>query len=171
MKYTKSDFLRAEEPTITVDEVLEDMDPALFAETPVESVPTCHVTGTLHFDGKSRVVSHIELDGILTVSDSITGEDVDVDFQTDSETEYSFEPLADSDEEEVVVVKQNTIDLMDEIIQAIAYEAPMSITCLKREDYPSGSGWSLSSDQDQIQNEKEEDPRWAKLKEFQIEDD
>lgn len=189
MKYTKKDFLTASEPSIKVDAQLDDLPETLFAGTPVVRVPECDVTGTLHFDGKSRVISSLQIQGVMTVPDSITGEDVDVDFDTESETEYSFEPLQpnsgsrsahagrsnddeeDFSEEEVVVVKMNTIDLMDEIIQAIVYEAPMSITRLERDEFPQGSGWTLTSDQDAAPAEPQEDPRWAKLKEFDLEDD
>lgn len=200
VKYTKKDFLTASEPTIEVDAQLTDLPEDLFTGTPVVNVPECHISGTLHYDGKSRVISRLELSGVMTVPDSITGEDVDVDFDTESETEYSFDPIAeqgadakagsskyraedalyDADEassvyeedgEEVVIVKMNTIDLMDEIIQAIVYEAPMSITRLDREDFPQGEGWTLISDQDPVSSQQQEDPRWAKLKEFKIDDD
>lgn len=167
MKYRRSDFLASRDSAIEVDEILDGLDETLFAGTPVLSVSECDVRGTLHFDGKNRVVSSLEIDGIMLVPDSITGQSVESEFYADSETVYSFEP---TDEEDVVVVLQDTIDLTPEIIQAIAYEAPMSITRLKREDYPSGNGWSLVSDKD-APKPKEEDPRWAKLKDFQIEDD
>lgn len=108
----------------------------------------------------------------MTVLDSITNEDLDIDFETVSETVYSFSPVSDDEQDdEVVVVKKDTIDLNPEIFQAIIFDAPMSITALSREDYPEGNGWVLLSDQDEQNDEEAVDPRWAKLKDFQLNDD
>ena len=171
VKFKRSDFLAAPKSSIPVD--LDYCDPTgeRFVNTPVQALPHCHIEGTLHFDGKSKVVSSLHYTGTMTVIDSITGEDLDVDFETDSRQEYSFDPLTeDDDEEEIIRVYKDVIDLTDEAEEAIAYEAPMSITHLAREEYPQGEGWTLTSDQDAIPETKEEDPRWAKLKEFKFED-
>lgn len=170
MKYTRNEFLIAESASIPVDLVIENLDEQHFAESPIRALPYCHVSGWLHFDGKSRVVSELALEGTMIVPDSITDEDVEVDFDTSSNTEYSFEPVGE-DEEEVVVLPLETLDLLDEIVQAVVFEAPMSITRLARDEYPSGNGWTLISDQDETpEEEKEIDPRWAKLKDIQFED-
>lgn len=171
MKYTRNDFLAALNQTIEIDEQISVEENPHLHNTEVKSVPQCHITGALHFDGRNKVSSELHLEGVMTVLDSITGEDLDLDFETDSETVYSFVPVSE-DEDEVIAVKKDTIDLNPEIFQAIVYEAPMSITRLSRDEYPSGNGWKLISDQDPKSNEDDEiDPRWAKLKDFQVEDD
>ncbi|MGM9960500.1 MAG: YceD family protein [Allobaculum sp.] len=171
MKFKRSDFLAAPESSIHVSLDYADPTGERFVNTPVKAVPSCRIEGILHFDGRSRVVSSLHYTGIMTVEDSITGEDLDVDFETDSQKEYSFDPLEeDDDEEEIIRVFKDILDLTDEAEEAIAYEAPMSITHLAREEYPQGEGWSLISDQDAVPDTQEEDPRWAKLKEFKFED-
>lgn len=171
VKFRKSDFMAAPDDYLEVNTDLADLDGAQFVNTPVLAVPECHVEGTLQFDGRSRVVSNLHYSGFMIVEDSITGEDLEYDFEADSEKEYSFDPLEDTDDQEdILVVNNNTIDLNDEMIEAIVYEAPMSITRLAREDYPSGKGWSLTSDQDEGDSQQQEDPRWAKLKDLNFED-
>lgn len=169
MKYTRIDFLTADNQTIYIDEEISVEESSFLHNTEVKSIPDCHVYGTLHFDGKERVTSDLHLEGIMTVLDSITGEDLDVDFETETQSVYSFEPVHDDDE--VITVKKDTVDINPEIFQAIVYEAPMSMTRLPREEYPSGKGWKLISDQDQTSTSDEIDPRWAKLKDFHLEDD
>ncbi len=170
MKFRRSDFLAAPESSIHVDLEFSDPTGERFVNTPVKALPECHIEGTLHFDGKSRVVSSLQYTGTMTVEDSITGEDLDVEFETESEKEYSFDPVEPEDDEEIIRVYRDTLDLSDEAQEAIVYEAPMSVTRLAREDYPQGEGWTLTSDQDPQMDKKEEDPRWAKLKEIQFEE-
>lgn len=171
MKYTRRDFLAASDQSISVDEWISVQKSEFLDQSPVKAVPECHITGSLHFDGKSRVTSDLHLEGIMTVLDSITDEDLDTEFEAESETVYSFDPVSQGEEdEEIVVVKKDTIDINPEIFQAIVFEAPMSITSVSREDYPKGNGWAVLSDQDKTQ-EEETDPRWAKLKDFQFNDD
>ena len=171
MKYRRSDFLAAPDSSIPVSLDFSDPEGERFVNTPIIALPDCHIEGILHFDGKSRVVSNLHLEGVMVVEDSITGEDLELEFDTDSEKEYSFDPLETADEaEEIVRVFKDTLDLGDEIVEAIVYEAPMSITRLAREEYPQGEGWSLISDQDADDSKSEEDPRWAKLKELNFED-
>lgn len=171
MKFTKNDFLMAENLSIHVDEWLRLEEEERFGQSVVRSVPECHVEGDLHYDGKSRVTSDLHLEGCMIVPDSITDEDLELDFETDSEMVYSFDPLKSDDDQEIVVVKKDTIDLNPEIFQAIVFEAPMSITRLPRDQYPAGNGWALLSDQDKKEDKKEIDPRWAQLSDFKFEDD
>ena len=127
-----------------------------------------HVTGTLQFDHRSLVFSDLDLDGVMIVLDSITMEDLEVAFDTKSQETYSFDPIKENDED-IIVVKKDTVDINPEIFQAIIYEAPMSITRLPRDQYPKGDGWQLLSDQDK--EEPKIDPRWEKLNDFKLDDD
>ena len=133
MRFTKKDFLNATNNTIQIDEWISVEENDLLHHSQVKSIPEVHVTGTLQFDGTALVFSDLDLDGVMTVLDSITMEDLEVAFDTKSQETYSFEPLQniENSDEEIIVVKKDTIDLNPEIFQAILYEAPMSITsCL-----------------------------------------
>ncbi|WP_296240844.1 YceD family protein [uncultured Faecalicoccus sp.] len=168
MKFTKKDFQIAENGVISIDEWISVEDNDFLRHTQVKSIPEVHITGTLQFDQSSLVFSDLELDGVMIVPDSITLEDLEVIFDTTSQVTYSFDPVT-QDDDEIIVVKKDTIDLNPEILQAVIYEAPMHITRLPRDQYPKGDGWQVLSDQDP--KEEKIDPRWAKLNEFKMDDD
>lgn len=168
MKFTKKDFLNAKNGIIEIDEWIAVEENDLLHHTQVKSIPEVHVTGTLQFDHRSLVFSDLDLDGVMIVLDSITMEDLEVAFDTKSQETYSFDPVKENDED-IIVVKKDTVDINPEIFQAIIYEAPMSITRLPRDQYPKGDGWQLLSDQDK--EEPKIDPRWEKLNDFKLDDD
>ena len=168
MKFTKKDFLNAKNGIIEIDEWIAVEENDLLHHTQVKSIPEVHVTGTLQFDHRSLVFSDLDLDGVMIVLDSITMEDLEVAFDTKSQETYSFDPIQENDED-IIVVKKDTVDINPEIFQAIIYEAPMSITRLPRDQYPKGDGWQLLSDQDK--EEPKIDPRWEKLNDFKLDDD
>ena len=168
MKFTKKDFLNAKNGIIEIDEWIAVEENDLLHHTQVKSIPEVHVTGTLQFDHRSLVFSDLDLDGVMIVLDSITMEDLEVAFDTKSQETYSFDPIKENDED-IIVVKKDTVDINPEIFQAIIYEAPMSITRLPRDQYPKGDGWQLLSDQDK--EESKIDPRWEKLNDFKLDDD
>lgn len=168
VKFTKKDFLNAKNGIIGIDEWIAVEENDLLHHTQVKSIPEVHVTGTLQFDHRSLVFSDLDLDGVMIVLDSITMEDLEVAFDTKSQETYSFDPIKENDED-IIVVKKDTVDINPEIFQAIIYEAPMSITRLPRDQYPKGDGWQLLSDQDK--EEPKIDPRWEKLNDFKLDDD
>lgn len=170
MKYTKKDFFNAPNHTIHVDEWIAVEENEFLHHTQVKSIPKAHITGTLQYDGSGLVFSDLELDGVMIIPDSITSEDLEVEFETESQETYSFEPIEGDNENEVIVAKKDTIDINPAVFQAIVYEAPMSLTRLPRDQYPKGDGWALISDQDEPEEDKI-DPRWAKLKDFKLDDD
>lgn len=169
VKYRKIDFLNAKNHIIDIDEWIAVEENDLLHHTSVKSIPKVHVTGTLQFDGSDLVTSDLCLEGVMIVLDSITNEDLEVEFDTESQQTYSFAPVEDAEDQEIIVVKKDTIDINPEIFQAILYEAPMSITRLPRDQYPKGDGWQLLSDQDE--QEPKIDPRWEKLNDFKLDDD
>ena len=171
VKYTKKDFLNAPNKTIQVDEWIAVEENDLLHHSQVKSIPEVHIHGTLQFDGSTLVFSDLNLDGTMIVLDSITDEDLEVAFDTKSQETYSFVPVSEDEEmdEEIIVVKKDTIDINPAVFQAVLYEAPMSLTRLPRDQYPKGDGWQLLSDQDEVKPAM--DPRWEKLNEFKLEDD
>ncbi len=171
MKYTKKDFLNASNHIIKIDEWIAVEENELLHHSQVKSIPEVHITGTLQFDGSTLVFSDLDLEGTMIVLDSITDEDLEVAFDTKSQDTYSFAPIPEDveAEEDIIVVKKDTVDINPAVFQAILYEAPMSITRVPRDQYPKGDGWQLLSDQDEVKPAI--DPRWEKLNEFKLEDE
>ena len=90
MKFNRKDFLNANNHIIEIDEWIAIEENDLLHHTSVKSVPDVHVTGTLEFDGMNFVSSDLSMDGTMVVLDSITNEDIDVPFETESQQTYSF---------------------------------------------------------------------------------
>lgn len=172
VKFTKREFLNAPLGKIHIDEWIAVEENDFLHHTQVKSIPKVHVTGELQYDGSTLVYSNLELEGVMIIPDSITLEDLEVEFDTESHEVYSFSPIKDREnEEDIIVVKKDTIDINPEILQAVLYEAPMALTRLPREEYPKGEGWQVISDQDAHQKDDQIDPRWEKLSEFKLDDD
>ena len=119
MKFNRKDFLNANNHIIEIDEWIAIEENDLLHHTSVKSVPDVHVTGTLEFDGMNFVSSDLSMDGTMVVLDSITNEDIDVPFEAESQQTYSFVPVEDAEDQEIIVVKKDTIDINPEIFQAI----------------------------------------------------
>lgn len=170
MKFNRKDFLNAKNHIIEIDEWIAIEENDLLHHTSVKSIPDVHVTGTLEFDGMNFVSSDLRMDGTMIVLDSITNEMILIFHLRRSRNKrillFLYRMQKD---QEIIVVKKETIDINPEIFQAILYEAPMSITRLPRDQYPKGDGWQLLSDQDK--EEPKIDPRWEKLNDFKLDDD
>lgn len=122
---------------IQIDEWIGIEENDLLHHTQVKSIPKVHVTGDLQYDGSTLVYSNLELEGVMIVPDSITLEDLEVEFDTESHEIYSFSPIKEEEnEEDIIVVKKDTIDINPEVFQAVIYEAPMSITRLPKGTVP-----------------------------------
>lgn len=170
MKFTKTDFLNAPHNTIELDLWLEENGEEYLHNTDVKFIESCHITGSLYYDGKDLVSSHLNLEGQMVILDSISNEDLTVDFETESEGLYSFARTVNEDDDmDIVFVQRETIDLLPEILDAISFEAPVGYSAISRENYPKGEGWELITEADLA--EEKEDPRWAKLKDFVFEDE
>lgn len=168
MKYSKTDFIRADHSTIEIDQALEESGEEFLLNSDVKAIDNCWIRGSLYFDGKQLVSSRLELTGDMIVLDSITNEDLKVGFDTVSERLYSFTD-SNAEDLDIYFAPQETIDLLPEIFDAITTEAPVGYSVLAREDYPSGEGWELVRD-DEEEEKDEIDPRWAKLSELTFDD-
>ncbi len=98
---------------------------------------------------------------------SVTNEDVDYAFHTQSLEEFAFEKLTDED---VHISKGDVVELMPVIFQLILMEIPLKVV-KENVQYPRGKGWEVMKEEDYQKSKKDEiDPRLAKLKEFKTED-
>lgn len=52
------------------------------------------------------VSSDLRMDGTMIVLDSITNEDIDFPFEAESQQTYSFVPVQDAEDQEIIVVKK-----------------------------------------------------------------
>lgn len=164
MIWTRSELIR--NPHVHIDEDVT-VDSEVFANTTrINSVKTAHVNGDGYLEGTDRFYVTLHIEGIMLCPDAITNKEIEVPFETDTQEYYSFEE-SDSNDDSVRIVTDETIDLMPAVIDAIYLEIPLQATEAEPEDYPSGEGWRIMSEEDYEKSRKERiDPRLAKLREF-----
>ena len=169
MKWSKAEFLQAENGTIDLDDTIS-FEPAVFAKMhQIRGLQDVTVSGNIHYDTDSdRVFADLDISGVMIVPCSITLEDVEYDFHTKSLEVFSFEK---TDDEDVHEVKGDVVELLPVIFQLILMEVPLKIVKKGLKQYPKGDGWEVVKEEDYEKAKSDEiDPRLAKLKEFKLED-
>lgn len=169
MKWSRAELLQANKQTIEFDEEIE-FNPAAFAKMhQLRGLQDVTVSGNIHYDTTSeRVFADLDIEGVMIVPCSITLEDVEYDFHTQSLEVFSFEK---TDDEEVHEVKGDVVELLPVIFQLILLEVPLKVVKDGLKEYPKGDGWEVVKEEDYVKEKKDEiDPRLAKLKEFKLED-
>ena len=164
MIYTRSDLMR--NPHVHIDEDVE-IDPAVFeTNTRINSVKDVHVSGSGYLEGTYRFYADLRISGVMLCPDAITNLEIEVPFETDAQEYYSFEEGDDNDDS-VRIVTDEVIDLLPAVIDAVMLEVPLQVTEAAAEDYPSGDGWRVISEEEYEKSRKATiDPRLAKLREF-----
>lgn len=165
MKWTRAELESSETGKVTFDEDVT-IDPEAFdAISLINSVRDVHVDGSGYLDASTgHFYSKLHVTGTILCPDAISGEEIEYPFETDSEDVWSFD---DTDEDDVRVVTGEVIDMLPAVTDAIIMEAPLDATETAPEDYPSGDGWQVISEEEYERRRREEgDPRLAKLREF-----
>ena len=99
--------------------------------------------------------------------DAITGEEIEVPFETDSQEVYVFE---ETEEDGARVVTNEVIELLPAVIDDILLEVPLQVTEVSEDEYPEGDGWKVYSEAEYQESRKDQlDPRLAVLKQFKDE--
>lgn len=126
------------------------------------------VSGHIQYDEqRDRAYADLDIAGVMILPCSVTNEDVDYAFHTQSLEEFAFEK---SNDEDVHVSKGDVVELMPVIFQLILMEIPLKVV-KENVQYPRGKGWEVMKEEDYQKSKKDEiDPRLAKLKEFKTED-
>ncbi|MGL5978897.1 MAG: YceD family protein [Erysipelotrichaceae bacterium] len=172
LKWSKTELLRSKDSTIEFDDSIS-FEPATFAKVNhLRGLSDVTVSGNIHYDlSNDLVYVNLDIEGVMVVPCSITLEDVEYDFHTNSLEVFSFDKV-DKDED-VHETKGDVVELLPVIFQLIIMEIPLKVVKPGLTEYPSGNGWEVVKEEDYLrskQETKEIDPRLAKLKEFKIED-
>ena len=167
MKWTRSELLRQSQK-VTFDEDIEISSSAFDGNSRINAVKDVHVDGSGFLDdGEDRFYADVHITGIMLCPDAITGEEIEVPFETDSDEIYVFE---DTDEDGVRIVKDDVIELLDAVIADILLEVPLQVTEAAEGEYPEGDGWKIYSEAEYQESLKDQiDPRLAILKQFDSE--
>lgn len=172
LKWSKLDLLRAKDNTIEFDDGIA-FDAATFAKiNHLRGLSDVTVSGNIHYDLSSDLVyANLDIEGVMIVPCSITNEDVEYDFHTNSLEVFSFDKV--EKDQDIHETKGDVIELLPVIFQLIMMEVPLKVVKPGLTNYPSGDGWEVVKEEEYLKSKqeiKEMDPRLAKLKEFKIED-
>lgn len=167
MKWTRSELLK-NSLHVNFDENVE-IDSSEFEDNPlINDVQDVHVYGSGFLDDENDCFyCKIYVEGVMLVPDSITGEEIEYPFSTESNEVYSFE---EKEDEDVRIVSDELIDLMDAVVDDILLEVPLEVSDVQEGEYPEGDGWKVYSEAEYQESRKDQlDPRLAKLKQFKSE--
>ena len=167
MKWTRKELEQIGTP-ITFDEDALVEDGEFGDSVLIHGTKDVHVSGTgWLMEEEDRFACDLHISGKMICPDAITGDDLEIPFDTESQEVYSF---VETDEEDIRVVKDEVIDLLPAVIDAIMLEVPISVTDADESEYPSGDGWVVMSEAEYQESRKDQiDPRLAKMKEFKNE--
>ncbi len=169
MKWSRAELLQADKHTIEFSEEITFNSASFEKMSQIRGLQDVTVSGNIHYDTASeRVFADLDIEGVMIVPCSITLEDVEYDFHTQSLEVFSFEK---TDDEDVHEVKGDVVELLPVIFQLILLEVPLKVVKKGIKEYPKGDGWEVVKEEDYLNSKKDEiDPRLAKLKEFKLED-
>lgn len=136
-----------------------DVSKDYYEKTDIKNLSKIKFQGKLYYDYNDTLKLEGTCKGVMTLSDSITLDDIEYPFNF----EIDYEIDENNDEiQEYYEKSENSLDIIGILWQNIVLEVPMRITNSKLEDIKtSGEGWNLIDE-----NKKEIDPRLAKLTEL-----
>lgn len=167
---TRRELESLENKSYPIDETIEFPDIWFDHNSRIRAIHNCHIHGSIiPLHGSSYFEFHWSLQATLICPCAITNEDVVVPLDCEDEELLSFEP---SDDDQVLVLTNDTFDLTTYTYERISLEAPLSVVKPGEIKYPSGVGWRIISESKyEATKDHTIDPRLAKLKDFKFEDE
>jgi uncharacterized protein len=160
--FTLSELIR--KPHVTFDEDVTIDSEVFKGNSRINGVKDVHVEGNGTLEGTERFYTEFTVTGTMLCPDAITNKEIELPLDTDCQELYSF---GDEEDDGARPAVNGEVDLMPAVIDAILLEVPLQATETSEEDYPSGEGWRVISEETYEKSRKEAiDPRLAKLKEF-----
>ena len=167
MKWTHSELLQSGKNVNFDTEAV--IDPEVFRDNArINGTRDIRVTGHGFLDDHSGCFyADINVSGVMLIPDAVTGKEIEYPFETGGEEVFACE---DTGEDGVWIVTDDVIDLYPAVIAQILMEVPMQVTIASSDEYPSGDGWRVISEEEYQKSQEDRiDPRLAKLKEFKSE--
>ena len=168
MKWTRSELAAGNTLNVEFDEAPEISEEYFRNNSRINSVKDVRVQGRGFLDEENDCFrASLAITGTMLVPDAVSGEEIEYPFETESEEVYAFGP---SVEDGVRTAEGDVVDLLEAVIDDIVLEVPMQYSITAPEDYPSGDGWRVITEEEyQRSQEERTDPRLAKLKEYREE--
>lgn len=164
MKWTLTELLQGTGRVEFDEDVV--IDRAEFTKNSrINSVEGVQISGDGFLDdSEEHFYVNMHIEGVMLCPDAITGEEIEVPFETDTDETFVFE---ETEEDGVRLVTDEVIDLTEAVVDAILLEVPLQVTLAEEGSYPEGDGWKVYSEAEYQQSQNEKiDPRLAVLKQF-----
>lgn len=130
----------------------------------IRSIKDVEGTIDFYYDYNDQLCINYKLKGVMVCPDSMTLEDVNVDFFLDEEEDVVTSESADG------FYFIDGMDIKEFISYIVLPEVPIKVEKTNETRYYSGDGWTILSEEEYNKNSKKEiDPRLAKLLEYKEE--
>ena len=109
-----------------------------FKDTDIRDIKNAHVEGELSINSLDELEANLSVSGTFILPNSVTLEDVSLDFNTEIEENYgNIDNFFNN--------KQNTLDILALIWENIVSEVPMKVTDGNEPAELNGDGWQYTS--------------------------
>ena len=109
-----------------------------FKDTDIRDIKNAHVEGELSINSLDEIEANLSVTGTFILPNSVTLEDVSLDFNTEIEENYG-------NIDNFFNKKQNTLDILALIWENIVSEVPMKVTDGNEPAELNGDGWQYTS--------------------------
>ena len=109
-----------------------------FKDTDIRDIKNAHVEGELNINSLDELEANLSVSGTFILPNSVTLEDVSLDFNTEIEENYG-------NIDNFFNKKQNTLDILALIWENIVSEVPMKVTDGNEPAELNGDGWQYTS--------------------------
>ncbi|MDE6475414.1 MAG: YceD family protein [Erysipelotrichaceae bacterium] len=169
MKWSKAELLKSKEEVLSFHETISFPSTVFAKMDHIRGLQDVTVSGSIDYNRcEEKVFVDLSIEGVMILPCSITLEDVEYAFQTNSLEIFSFEKVNDEDVHET---KGDVVELMPVVFSLILMEVPFKVVKSGVHHYPKGEGWEVVKEEDYAKTkERAIDPRLAKLKEFKVEE-
>ena len=109
-----------------------------FKDTDIRNIKNAHVEGEFSINSLDELEANLSVSGTFILPNSVTLEDVSLDFNTEIEENYgNIDNFFNN--------KQNTLDILALIWENIVSEVPMKVTDGNEPSELNGNGWQYTS--------------------------
>ena len=171
MRYTRADLLQLQDYHLEINDEITFSDEISKQFPRIKRIDTIHVNAEGEYDPETQHLNvHFEINGSVVVPCDITGEDVSVPIDTESDEIFSFQK--NEDDYNIIKSEGNHIELLPTIFQLIMMDIPIKVVKTGEIEYPKGEDWEVITEET-YRKEKENtvDPRLAILKDYKPQDE
>ena len=143
MKYSRKELLQLPDRHLSFDECIE-FDEDTYKKFPrIRKLRNVEARGEGDYEAADqRLYLNLHVTGIMTCPCDITGEDVDIDFDSEADEVISFNKK-DFENIEILQAEGEYIELLPIIFRQILVEVPITVVKPGVIDYPKGDGWEV----------------------------